>query len=110
MNLRSLVTSIIFPTKMQSTSFDFSVKNHIFVSETKKRYAMATGVYVNIPKNDMPFFRKLSKKMGWTYSTQTEKEETLKSIEQSFKELKSAREKGENLPGVEELFEVLQTA
>lgn len=70
---------------------------------------MATGVYVNIPKNDMPFFRKLSKKMGWTYSAEIEKEETLKSIEQSFKELKSAQEKGENLPGVEELFEVLQT-
>lgn len=71
---------------------------------------MATGVYVNIPKNDMPFFRKLSKKMGWTYSTQTEKDEALKSLEQSFKELKSAQEKGENLPGVEELFETLQTA
>ncbi len=71
---------------------------------------MATGVYVNIPKKDMPFFRKLSKKMGWTYSTQTEKEETLKSIEQSFKELKSAQEKGESLPGVEELFEALQSA
>ena len=71
---------------------------------------MATEVYVNIPKNDMPFFRKLSKKMGWTYSTQTENEETLKSIEQSFKELKSAQEKGESLPGVEELFEALQSA
>ena len=70
---------------------------------------MATEVYVNIPKNDMPFFRKLSKKMGWTYSTQTEKEETLKSIEQSFKELKSAKQGGENLPGVEELFEALQS-
>ena len=70
---------------------------------------MATEVYVNIPKNDMPFFRKLSKKMGWTYSTQTEKKETLKSIEQSFKELKSAQEKGESLPGVEELFEALQS-
>ena len=42
--------------------------------------------------------------MGWTYSTQTEKDEALKSIEQSSKELKSAQEKGENLPGVEELF------
>ena len=71
---------------------------------------MATEVYVNIPKNDMPFFRKLSKKMGWTYSAETEKEETLKSIEQSFKELKSAQEKGENLPGVEVLFKALQTA
>ncbi|MBR1575638.1 MAG: hypothetical protein IJ654_04225 [Bacteroidales bacterium] len=71
---------------------------------------MANGVYVNIPKNDMPFFRKLSKRMGWTYSAQTEKQETLKSIEQSFKELKSAQEKGENLPGVEELFAALQSA
>ena len=70
---------------------------------------MATEVYVNIPKKDMPFFRKLSKKMGWTYSTQTEKEETLRSIEQSFKELKSAQQSGENLPGVEELFEALQS-
>lgn len=71
---------------------------------------MATEVYVNIPKKDMPFFRKLLKKMGWTYSTQTEKEETLKSIEQSFKELKSAQEKCESLPVVEELFEALQSA
>ena len=39
---------------------------------------MATGVYVNIPKNDMPFFRKLSKKMGWTYSTQTEKDVSIR--------------------------------
>ena len=70
---------------------------------------MATEVYVNTLKSDMPFFRKLSKKMSWTYSTKTEKEETLKSIEQSFKELKSAQEKGESLPGVEELFEALQS-
>ena len=26
------------------------------------------SINVSIPKEDMPFFRKLSKKMGWTYS------------------------------------------
>ncbi|MBR0245251.1 MAG: hypothetical protein IJQ61_02095 [Bacteroidales bacterium] len=93
---------------MTSVSLFFSPKNHIFVIEIKE-YAMTNGVYVNIPKNDMPFFRKLSRKMGWAYSTQEEKEETLKSIEQSFKELKSAQTKGETLPDVEELFAALQT-
>ena len=70
---------------------------------------MANEVYVSIPQNDMPFFRKLSKKMGWAYSIHSEKEETLKSIEQSFKELKSAQQTGQNLPGVEDLFKALQT-
>lgn len=27
-----------------------------------------TPVNVNIPRRDMPFFRKLSKQMGWSYS------------------------------------------
>lgn len=69
---------------------------------------MGTGVYVNIPKSDMPFFRKLSRKMGWSYTADSEKEEALKSIEQSFRELKSAQAKGEALPGVDQLFAELK--
>lgn len=49
------------------------------------------SVNVHIPNADMPFFRKLSKKMGWTYSsTLDEKTQTLQSIEQSLRELKQA--------------------
>ena len=70
---------------------------------------MTNGVYVSIPKSDMPFFRKLSKKMGWTYSAPSEKEEALKSIEQSFRELKDAQEKGVALPGRDQLFAELYT-
>ncbi|MBR1705794.1 MAG: hypothetical protein IJ721_03270 [Bacteroidales bacterium] len=69
------------------------------------------NISVNIPKGDMPFFRKLSRKMGWTYSDNTsrsEKEETLKSIEQGFRELKSAQENGTALPGIEQLFKELE--
>lgn len=69
------------------------------------------SVNVHIPNADMPFFRKLSKKMGWTYSsTLDEKTQTLQSIEQSLRELKQARENGEQLPDVEQLFQELQIA
>ena len=70
---------------------------------------MATNVYVNIPKSDMPFFKKLSRKMGWTYTAQGEKEEVLKSIEQSFKELKHVQNEGVTLPGGDQLFAELQS-
>lgn len=68
------------------------------------------NISVSIPKSDMPFFRKLSRKMGWSYSDKEalkEKQEILDSIERSFLELKEARESGKVLPGVEELFEEL---
>ncbi len=69
------------------------------------------SVNVHIPNADMPFFRKLSKKMGWTYSsTEDEKVQAMQSIEQSFRELKKAREEGTQLPDVEQLFQELQTA
>lgn len=74
----------------------------------EKEVIMTNGVYVNIPKSDMPFFRKLSKKMGWSYTAESEKQETLKSIEQSFRELKSAQSNGVELPGVDQLFAELQ--
>ena len=69
------------------------------------------SVNVHIPNADMPFFRKLSKKMGWTYSsTEDEKVQAMESIEQSFRELKKAREEGTQLPGIEQLFQELQSA
>ena len=69
------------------------------------------SVNVHIPNADMPFFRKLSRKMGWQYSsTVDEKTKTLQSIEQSFRELKQAKEEGAQLPDVDQLFKELQTA
>lgn len=38
------------------------------------------GIYLNIPKADMKFFKELTKKMGWTVST---KESVLKNYIQS---------------------------
>lgn len=68
------------------------------------------SINVNIPKEDMPFFRKLSKKMGWAYSdssSSSAKSEILQSIEQSFKELQKAQESGGSLPYIENLFKEL---
>ena len=73
---------------------------------------MANSINVIIPNSDMPFFRKLSVRMGWTYSDSQschEKEEALSSIEQGFRELKAAQDNGSALPGVDQLFEELQT-
>ncbi len=73
---------------------------------------MANSINVIIPNSDMPFFRKLSMRMGWTYSDSRscpEKKEALSSIEQSFRELKAAQDNGSTLPGVDKLFEELQT-
>lgn len=69
---------------------------------------MTNRVNVSIPQSDMPFFRKLSKKMGWTYSSTSatgEKARTLKSIEVSFRELKSAQSSNRSLPTIDKLFE-----
>ena len=47
--------------------------------------------------------------MAYDIYWQSEKEGTLKSMEQSFKKLKSVQEKSENLPGVDELFETVSS-
>ncbi|MBO4435070.1 MAG: hypothetical protein J5769_06450 [Bacteroidales bacterium] len=68
-------------------------------------------ISVFIPKGDMPFFRKLSRKMGWAYTDGTsldESAEALKSIEQGFNELKSARDNNQTLPGIDQLFDELK--
>ena len=65
------------------------------------------SINVSIPKEDMPFFRKLSEKMGWAYSntsSQSVKNEILQSVEQSFRELKKAQESGGSLPNIDNLF------
>ena len=68
-------------------------------------------ISVFIPKGDMPFFRKLSRKMGWAYSdsaSQEDNTEALKSIEQGLSELKSARDNNQTLPGIDQIFDELK--
>ena len=69
------------------------------------------NVYVNIPKSDMPFFRKLSRKMGWSYTdkeAQKEKQKILDSIERGYKEVMAAEREGRELPHLEDLIAELK--
>lgn len=90
---------------------------HLLIIPEDSLYLQKTGVImaqkvsVYIPKGDMPFFRKLSRKMGWSFSESTsgeEKENTLKSIEQGFTELKCARDNNQSLPGINQIFDELK--
>ena len=52
-----------------------------------------TAITINIPNSDVSFFKKMIKKMGWTYTMAGEylNDKTMKAIEEAHEDMKHGR-------------------
>ena len=69
------------------------------VDSTIKYYNIMTSITINIPNHEVSFFKKMIKKMGWTYneadvvrSAATPKEQVLAKVDHAFGQLRQMKD------------------